>query len=164
MATANILYVGTNICHRIPIMESAGLTVCQSEDSIPAIRNAFAHGESFSVITFHTDVSALPWGVVSVTRTLSVAPLVLFENPYIYCEKSNFDLVVPAFSSPSCWLKKLHDVIEASRKLQEYSQQLLQDYARVKSTFLETSAESAHVRVNPLDLEAIWSNEEDEPS
>ena len=129
MTTENILHVGADICRRIPVMESAGLQVFQTEDSIPAIRKAFDRGDSFSAITFQTEVSALPWGLVSLTRTLSAAPLILFENPYIYCEKSSFDLVVPAGTSPSRWLKKLQGVIEASRKLREYSSRLCEDYA-----------------------------------
>jgi hypothetical protein len=112
MATENILYVGHDVSRRIPVMRSAGLTVCQTEASIPAIRDAFARGRFFSAVTFHNDIVSLPRETVWVARTLSAAPLILFENPYVYRETSDFDLVVPVLTHPARWLKDLLDVIE----------------------------------------------------
>jgi hypothetical protein len=57
MATATILHVGKDICQGIPLMGNGGFLGSQSEDSVPAIRKAFAvAGDSFSAITFHSDI------------------------------------------------------------------------------------------------------------
>lgn len=98
-------------------MGSGGFAVSQSEDSVPAIRKAFAAGDSFSAITFHTDVFAPCEDSVWVARSLSAAPFVLFENPsFNYCNKSDFDIVIPACAHPSCWLKMLHDAVKSNSR------------------------------------------------
>jgi len=98
-------------------MGSGGFAVSQSEDSVRAIRKAFAAGDSFSAITFHTDVFAPSEDSVWVARSLSAAPFVLFENPsFYYCNKSDFDIVIPACARPSCWLKMLHDAVRSNSR------------------------------------------------
>jgi len=117
MATATILHVGRDICQRIPLMGSGGFAVSQSEDSVRAIRKVFAAGDSYSAITFHTDVFAPSEDSVWVARSLSAAPFVLFENPsFYYCNKSDFDIVIPACARPSCWLKMLHDAVRSNSR------------------------------------------------
>jgi hypothetical protein len=164
MAASTILYVGDDICHRIPVMRTACHLVFQSEDSVPAIRKAFAGGEAFSAITFNADISAPSEDVVQAARSLSAARLVLFENPSIYCDTSAFDIVISSFIDPSSWLKMLHDAIQASREQRELSLQLRQECATVRSNFLGAHAVSARVCVNPIDLDALWLGVQDDPS
>jgi hypothetical protein len=118
MANSTILHVGNDVCQRIPVMRTASFAVLQSEDSVPAILKAILGGDSFSAITFDADIST-PSSVVRAARRLSAAPLVQFENPSVYYDRSYFDLVIPTLTHPSYWLKKLHDVIEASRVQRE---------------------------------------------
>lgn len=141
MATADILYVGADTCCRIPVLERSGLTVYRAEGLIPAILNVFAAREYFSAITFNTDVLELPRKMVSVTRSLSAAPLILFENLYVYPDKSDFDLIVPPLTTASRWLKQLHDLIKASGKQQERSRQLVRDCQTLQSFYPQTLAE-----------------------
>ena len=145
-------------------MRTASFSVVQSEDSIPAIRKAFAGGDAFSAITFNADISAPSEDIVRATRSLSAAPLVLFENPAVYCDTSTYDIVIPPFIDPGGWLKRLHDSIEASREQRERSVQLRQESATIESTFLEIRAASARVLADPIDLDAIWRGEEDDSS
>jgi hypothetical protein len=84
----------------------------------------------------------------------------LFENPWIYCDKSAFDLVVPALTAPSLWLTKLDDVVDASREQRKRSRELRQECAIVRSTLREALAVSACALVDPIDLEALWRAEE----
>jgi hypothetical protein len=144
-------------------MRIANFAVFQTEDSVPAVRKAFAGGTFFSGITFDSDISAPSEGVVSVARSLTAVPLVLFANASIYCDESAFDLVIPALSHPNRWLKQLNDAIETTRAERERSRKLRQDCAAILSTLptlptlRTTLAESARLsRVNPNDLETFW--------
>lgn len=153
MAPASILHVGDDECFRIPVMEKAGLIVIPAECSVDAIRSALAQNRIFSVITFHNNSEPPADIVVSTTRTLSTAPLLLFENPSVRCNERLFDRVIPAQTSPSDWLKSLQEAIEESRNLREESEQLRQEslilrsecerlriaFARDRKKFLESS-------------------------
>jgi hypothetical protein len=135
MAKSTILHVGNDICHRIPIMRAASFAVFQIEVSIPAIREALAGGDTFSAITFHADFSAPPRDVICAARTLSVAPLVLFENAWTDYDRSAFDFAIPNLTHPSRWLRKLHDAIEASRAQCERSLRLRRECETLFSAF-----------------------------
>ena len=166
MAATTILHIGNDICQRIPVMRSVSLAVFQAEDSIPAMLKAFAGGDSFSAITFHADISAPSSSVVWQARRLSAAPLVFFENPWVYYERSyfDFDVVIPTLAPPNFWLKKLHDVIEISRELRERSSQLRQECAIIRSAYQAIRAVSDRAVVNPIYIETLWRGKEDDPS
>src|SRR5215469_12300167 len=166
MATPTVLHAGNDICQRIPVMETASFAVFQAEDSILAIRKAFAGGDCFSAITFHADLSAPSSSVVWAARRFSAAPFVLFENPSVYYERSyfDFDIVIPTLAPPSFWLKKLHDVIEVSRELRERSSQLRQECAIIQSAYQAIRAVSDRAVANPIYIETLWRGKEDDPS
>lgn len=127
MATATILHVGDDFCQRIPVLSRAGFIVVRSEDSLESIRNAFADGDSFSAVVFHCDVVPLQPAAVHETRSLSAAPLVLFQNPTVDCVDHGFDLVIPVLTPPATWLTKLEELIQESYQLQQRAQLLRQD-------------------------------------
>lgn len=159
MTTNTILHVGEDFCQRIPVMETAGLIVLQSEMSTPAIHSVFGRGETFSAVVFHSDIVAPPEPTVHETRTLCEAPLVLFQNPAVVCEETDFNLVIPSLTPPAIWLQKLLEVIEASRELRDSSAQLRQDCSAIRSQSMRLRVESARKRKCPIDPEAIWNGE-----
>lgn len=117
LEAATILYVGDDICQRIPVMERRGFRVIRTQESPQAIGRLLATAPGFAAITFHSDVDPLPEDIVRVARSLSLAPLVLFENPCSCAAQNGFDLVIPVLTSPNIWLDKLAQVIEASRNM-----------------------------------------------
>lgn len=159
MAKTTILHIGEDICQRIPVMETAGLTVLQSEMAIPEIRRVFDDRDTFSAVIFHSDICAPPQPTVCETRNLCDAPFVLFQNPAVQCDEAEFNLVIPPLTPPAIWLQKLVEIIDASHELREQSMQLRQDCvtARTKSETLRTA--SARNRVCPIDPDALWNGE-----
>jgi hypothetical protein len=154
MATASILHVGDDLCHRVPIMKSAGLIVDQSECGADAVHAALVQNQSFSAITFHNDAFPLPDIVVSTARTLSSAPLILFKNPSVCCDDGAFDLVIPSLTPPADWLKSLRAAIEDAHNLRRISMQLRQESMNVRFQTERLRAESAGVRRNASGGEA----------
>lgn len=159
MPTATILHVGEDLCQRIPVMETAGFIVLRSETTLPAVQNAFQIGDDFCAVVFHSDIFAPPAPTVREIRNLSEAPLVLFENPAVHCDESDFNLVIPPLTPPSIWLQKLTEVIQSSRELRGRSVLLRRDCnaARTKSEVLR--AGSARNRICPIDPDALWNGE-----
>jgi hypothetical protein len=52
----------------------------------------------------------------TLARSLSVAPLILFEDA-LCDDESNFDLVIPPLTFPDVWLREVAATIERSRML-----------------------------------------------
>lgn len=156
MAVATILHVGEDFCRRIPVLERAGFSVRETKGSISAIERAFSDGDIFSAVTFHCDLVELPVAMVKTTRAHSTAPCILFANPALQLEETEFDLVIPALTPPGLWLKRLRDLIEASLRLHEQARQLRQDYAAARSKSGALRAQSARLRVSPIDADALW--------
>lgn len=154
MAAATILHVGDDICHRIPVMERAGLSVVRSMCSVDAVQRELADGRLFSVITFHNDFDPPPDLVICATRTLSTAPLVLFENPTVSCGEGVFDFVIGGPTPPAVWLKSLRKAIDEARNLQQISQQLREECLDLRSTSERLRATAARNRENPIDT--LW--------
>lgn len=159
MATT-ILYVGEDLRRRIPVMETAGFVVFQSEVKIKAIHIAFDREKDYSAIVFHNDIAAVPEDAVQETRSLSDAPVVLFQNLTVACD-GEFDLVIPALTPPDIWLQKLRDVIQASRGVRERSVQLRKDCADVRSKSQNLRLKSSRARILPIDPDALWRGDGD---
>lgn len=155
MATT-ILHVGEDLCRRIPVMETAGFVVFQSEVEIRALHTAFNREGDYSAVVFHNDIAAVPEDAVEETRSHSEAPLVLFQNPTVASNDEEFDLVIPALTSPNVWLQKLRDLIQASRETCERSRQLRQDCADVRAKSRSLRLKAAHTRILPIDPDALW--------
>ncbi|HEX8712719.1 MAG TPA: hypothetical protein VF730_12655 [Terracidiphilus sp.] len=155
MATAKILHVGDDLCQRIPVLSRAGFTVLRSENSIQAISDAFADGDFFSAILFHSDLAAPAEPAIQTTRSLSTAPLVLFQNPTVLCDDHDFDLVIPALTPPDIWLQNLRELVERAHELCEQARQLRKDCESVRSHSQALRASAARNRAIAIDSDVL---------
>lgn len=160
MATARILHVGDDTCHRIPVMERAGLEVCRTPCSVDGVRGALAVNENFSALTFHVDVDPIPCGVITVARLLR-SPIVLFESPGVEYDSQSFDLIIPTQTPPLTWLQSLQAVIRRSQELRTSSRKLRDDSAAVRSDFGAICATIRRHMVSPVDVDSIWGGDRD---
>lgn len=160
MWTATILHVGEDLCQRIPVLSRAGFVVLRSENSIPAIRDAFAGGDLFAAVVFHSDLAAPAEPAIHETRSLSTAPLILFQNPIILLDDRKFDLVIPALTPPAVWLQNLKEIIRLSRETIVEAQQLRKDCESVRAQSQALRASAARNRSVSIDPEAPWSSED----
>lgn len=159
MAAATILHVGNDNCHRIPVMENAGLAVVKCEPSVSSVEKAFAGTTAFSGIAFHNQIAASLGTLASTARRLSTAPLILFRNTFADCDEHLFDLVIPVQTPPPVWLKSLEAAISVSCHLQQESELLCQDAAKVRSISQGLQRYSRRLRQTPFDPGALWRDE-----
>jgi hypothetical protein len=161
MATT-VLHVGDDPCHRIPVMEQRGLSVVQSECSVGGLQHVFTGGMTFSALTFHNETYTPADAVVSTARTLSTAPFVLFHNPFVRCDQSVFDLVIPVHTSPVAWLKSLEQAIQEAKQLRKMSLQLRQDCADVRAISRKLQIAANRNKAKNIDVDALWRKKPEE--
>jgi len=159
MAAAAVLYVGDDVCHRIPVMESAGIVVLRAECSIAGVRRSLARAKLLSAVTFHNDLFPPARAVVSTAREFSRAPLILFRNPFVECDDRLFDLVLPV-GSPAVWSKSLAQTLEESRRICEASRQLRQDCEAARDWSQVLREVSKRNRICPIDEDTIFRPDE----
>lgn len=164
MAASAVLYVGDDICHRIPVMERAGIVVLHADCSVVGVRSWFAKAGDFSAVAFHNDLFSPQGTVVTTARELSRAPLILFKNPAIDCDDSLFDLVISVPAPPDAWSKSLKQAIEEAHQVQEYSRQLRQQSAAARDVSRSLRALSMRNGISPIDYDALFRAEADGPA
>ena len=156
MAASVVLYVGVDICHRIPVMEAAGLFVSHSECSADSIREAMLAGAQYSVITFHNDVAPVEPEAIAEARSLTRVPLVLFENPAVATDESEFNVIIGAHTPPQIWLAALQRTIEESRGVGDPSTKFRTECEGVRITSHQLRAAASRNRNSEFDPAAMW--------
>lgn len=155
MLTAPILYVGEDLCHRVPVFERLGVKVRRVPCSARALRIALDEDTKFSALTFQEDQQPVPDELLAIACHYP-APVVLFENPCISCDPARFDLIVPALTPPGFWLQCIQTTIDESRRLHARSAALREDAAAVRGETGEHRARLHRLLPNPVDLDEIW--------
>ncbi|WP_109489500.1 hypothetical protein [Occallatibacter savannae] len=155
MLTAPILYVGDDICHRIPVFQRLGARVRRVRCSAGEVREAFSDQTSYSAVSLHQDVELLPPDVLAAAASSS-SPLVLFENPAIPYDPARFDLIIEPFTPPVLWLQCIQDTIEESRKLRAQCEALREDSAALRTKVIQQRVRMHQLLATPIDLDDLW--------
>ncbi len=110
---AKIVHFGSDECSRVLVLQGAGYAVSVCGTSIGALKGALLQGATDAVIVSEIGTECIQ-EAVSVSRLLSSAPLVLFEDVIGTEDTSIFDLTIPPLSSPSEWLREIAQLIANS--------------------------------------------------
>jgi hypothetical protein len=157
MTTSTIIHVGEDICYRIPIMEGAGHRVIRTACSVDSVKNTLSVCTHINAIVF--DICKDFEAITSTARARSTAGLILFRSSFVNVDETLFDVVVPAQTSPSIWLKSLEELIDDSRRLCKRSEQLRQESADARSVSRNLRQVSANNRSLHLNTNALWREE-----
>lgn len=123
MATGTVLHFGRDECARLTILAARGFTVTSCGSSLQKLSSQLQGAEPHALIITE-DANVYSPEVVPTARSLSAAPLILFENLWSRYNQADFDLVVPPFSNPADWLASVSAIIELSAKLRNGSVQI----------------------------------------
>jgi hypothetical protein len=109
VTSVRIIHFGADDCHRINVLRSAGYSV---EDcrSLGAFHEALAEREPAAVFVTEGD-DGLPWEAVSLVKSFSAAPLVLFRRSHGDLAPESFDLAIESLTPPRQWLLAIGDLI-----------------------------------------------------
>jgi hypothetical protein len=121
MMAATVIHFGIDDLHRIPVLRQAGYVV---EDclSVRSLHSALIQYPDPDAVAMAESDAMNGNEAISLVRSHSTAPLVLFQGWQMFFEASEFNLVVPRLTHPRVWLVDLADLIERSRAIRSRCQ------------------------------------------
>jgi hypothetical protein len=142
---ARIVHIGSDSCHRLPVLKSAGYSIdnCSSVAQLHAALQA--RDEADAVVLTESD-GAVPEDAVSLARSSSTAPLILFPSRNVHYDESDFDLVVPVLTPPEQWLDDIATLIERCRDIRMRSQCLREQSTQLRHESAALARKSWHER------------------
>lgn len=142
---ARVIHVGTDTCHRLPVLQSAGYRV-DTCISLPELRDALtAHKQLHAVLIREGTEGAHP-DAVQLTRLYSSAPIVLFRETQLDFAESCFDLVVPILVPPQTWLADIAALIARCQSLRATARALCNQSTALRSESELARADSGRER------------------
>lgn len=149
---ARIIHFGADSCSRLLVLEHAGYDVDDCP-SVIKLGSALSAGRNADAVLMTEDPRASRHEAISLVRSHSSAPLVLFQTAGPTFDEPEFDLVIPVLTPPREWLEKIAATIERSRALvaesrfaREQSVVLRQESSIVRQTAVFERERSARER------------------
>jgi hypothetical protein len=118
---ARVIHYGLDECHRLRILRNAGYAVDDCH-SLPQLREALSTDGGAEAVFITEEIGYLPEAAVSLTKSSSRAPLVLFRCSTGEYEEEKFDLVVESLTPPQQWLSEVETLILHSQGVRAQSQ------------------------------------------
>lgn len=114
MASIRIIHFGTDDCHRVSVLRSAGYRVedCRSLHTFGEALTADGELDAVFITEREGDLQG---EAISLAQTRSSAPLVLFRRSHSDLSGGNFDLVIDSLTSPQNWLEEIGQLIARSQ-------------------------------------------------
>ena len=146
---ARVIHFGIDDCYRLSVLRRAGYAIDSCSDLVEFQAALDAEAD---IIMVDDGDGFLPESVISLARTRSAAPIVLFLRATRADTTSHqVDLVVPTLTPPQEWLLDLANLIIHSRALRASSEmlrrqsgQLRQESAAVREPSRRERARSRH--------------------
>jgi hypothetical protein len=140
---ARVIHYGNDECHRLTVLRSAGYAV-DSYNSLPQLREALTTNGKPEAVFITEDDRDSPLLVVTIAKSCSSAPLVLFRRSNAIFEEEHFDLVIDSLTPPTQWLNELQELIVHGQTLRARSRELAKESAQLR---VEASAAREKSRV-----------------
>jgi hypothetical protein len=110
VASVRLIHFGSDDCHRVNVLRSAGYFVDDCR-SMRAFQEALT-AERKPDAVFITEREDDPAGdAVSLIKTCSTAPLILFRRSHGDLSDGSFDLVIESLTPPQQWLQEIDQLI-----------------------------------------------------
>jgi hypothetical protein len=110
MASARVIHFGTDDCHRIRVLKSTGYAV-EDCPSLRALQEALTASGSPAAIFVSERDGNLQRDAISLAKSCTAAPLVLFRRSNSDPHEESFDLVIDSLTSPVRWLVQVRELI-----------------------------------------------------
>lgn len=116
---ASVLHVGIDDCNRALVLRDNGYSV-EVCPTFEEFRSTIEQRSDAEAVLVTERPGRERNEIVTLTRSWSRAPLVLFSSSYE--EATEFDLLIPPLVHPSEWLRRIATIIEQSRAFSAASQ------------------------------------------
>lgn len=113
---ARVIHYGVDNCHRLTILRSLGYSVDDCS-SLLQLREALTAGNKTGAVFITEDEPQGCQAAVSLAKSCTSAPLVLFRRSNADCCEGSFDLVIESLTPPQDWLHAVQGLITRCRSL-----------------------------------------------
>jgi len=120
---ALVIHFGVDDCYRLRVLRRAGYDIKACSNVVQLRKVLDSQGEADAVM-LNDSKGSVPLQVISVVRSRTSAPIVLFPETGRTYETDEIDLVVPSFTPPEKWLLDLANLIVQSRAIRAHSRAL----------------------------------------
>jgi hypothetical protein len=117
---AVVIHFGVGDLHRVSVLEKAGYVVSDCQSAMGLYSSLLQFPDPDAVAISESDLIDGD-EMISLIRSHSTAPLILFQGPAPLIETSEFDLVVPPLTEPRIWLGDLAGLVEHNRAIRDHS-------------------------------------------
>ena len=111
---ARVIHFGPDDCHRLMVLRRAGYSV-EDCPSLCELRLSLETGDAPDAVLLSDGDGFSPHEALTLARTHSPSPLILFRSTNQTYEHRGFDLVVPCLTAPEVWLDDV-DALIAKRR------------------------------------------------
>jgi len=120
---ARVIHFGIDECHRLKVLRRAGYEI-EACGNLLQLRAALDSQSDAVAIMVNDSDGSVPLQAISVVRSRTSAPIILFPDSVRTYKTEEIDLVVPSFTPPNEWLLDLANLIAHSRAIRARSQLL----------------------------------------
>jgi hypothetical protein len=144
-----ILHFGDDECNRIIVLRSAGYSV-EACPSLPNLDAALRNGGEPDAFVFAEERTPARYNGLTLVRSSSSAPVILFEHT-LYCpDEPEYDLVISNLTPVQQWLDRIAALIEQSRAIFTSSPLTREQSARLRQESSDLREKSHQERERSL--------------
>jgi hypothetical protein len=118
---SRIVHFGVDDCHRIAVLKSAGYCVDDCGNSVSQLHVALIGVRETDAVVMAESIGILPEKALSTVRSVSMAPVILFQSKNPHYDESEFDLVIRKLTHPDRWLNDIGVLIEQRHSIHTHS-------------------------------------------
>lgn len=142
---ARVIHFGVDQCYRLNVLRRAGYEVDTCGNLIQLREILESKGETDALMVSDSDGSVRSQAI-SLARSRTSAPIILFPDSIHSYSTAEVDLVVPCFTPPEEWLLDLANLIVHSRAVREYSRLLKEESKSLRRASLAARVKSFRER------------------
>jgi hypothetical protein len=113
---SRIIHFGADDCRRIAVLRIAGYSVDECR-SVAELHVALVGIAATRAILFTENHGVTPQGAIALIRSITAAPLILFQTDKRHYDESQFDMVIPVLTEPQSWLNSIAELLVRSSQL-----------------------------------------------
>lgn len=113
---SRVVHYGVDECHRIAVLRSKGYAV-EICNSLPQLHNALAEERRTDAVLITEGETDPLETAITLARSRSSAPLILFRRTNCDVDDQIFDLVIETLTRPQQWLRDIESLILQCRLL-----------------------------------------------
>lgn len=126
---ARLIHLGSDTSHRLKVLRRAGYHIDACNNLIE-FRTALRSDPEADAVLLNDSDGSVPLEAISLARSRSSAPIILFPHIQRVYGPADVDLTVPGLTPPEEWLLDLANLIVRFRAIRAYSQ-LLHEHAEL---------------------------------